>query len=1592
MTASGLSGERAAAAEAALSRLDGEAAAEVKPFLSAWFQPSATGELDELDGNDIARIALLLSAQQRYRRPGETLVSIEPVVATESVAGRRRTRLVVINDDTPFIVDSVVSELSGRGLAMDCLLHPVVDVTRDAEGKACAAVPAQAGVAPAPDAVRESVIYVEFEPTTARARTEIKAALEEVLADVRRCVAGWRPMLADMQAAIEDLRQYPPREGDAQEAIAFLEWLCADNFTFLGSQVIDYGDRDAPPTVHPGHGLLTDPNYPLWRGMRGVADLPPQLSQFLHAAEPILITKANAMSHVHRRVHLDYIAVKRFDGAGQLVGERRFVGLFTSTAYATNPRTVPVLRGKVQQVIARCGFDPRSHAGKALVHVLEQFPRDELFQIDVDLLERTAIGLLSLMDRPRPKLFVRHDRFERHVSILVYVPRDIYRADLRKRIGDMLQGAYHAPVAMFSVRLDDDSLARVHFILATDPGKIPDISTEILDAQLTGLVRGWDDQLELTLEDRFGAEAALRLTTTYGKLFSPSYRAQFSAIEAAQDIGYLTSLASPAERGVHIYKHIGDRPDQLRVKIYRLGEIIPLSEAVPLLEAFGLTVMEEYPFDLDGGALGWIHDFLVTDRGGQPIDLEAVGERLRAAVEAVLEGRVENDGFHALVLSAGLTHRQISWLRAYSRYLRQTGLAYEAETVYAALRNYPRQAAQLVALFEVRFSGTPDSAAQEQQIVAAFEDALTDVSALDDDRILRRFLAAIRATVRTNAFQDPEPEALAFKIRSAEMPDLPPPVPYMEIFVHSPRVEGIHLRGGKVARGGLRWSDRRDDFRTEILSLLKAQMVKNAVIVPVGAKGGFFPKQLPPPTDREAFLTEGREAYKVFVRTLLSVTDNRVGEEIVPPTGVVRLDGDDPYFVVAADKGTATFSDTANAISLDAGFWLGDAFASGGSQGYDHKKMGITARGAWISVERHFREMGVNVAVDPIDVIGVGDMSGDVFGNGMLLSRAIRLVAAFDHRHIFLDPNPNPEASFAERQRMFDLPRSSWADYNPGLISPGGGVFPRSAKEIPLSPEIRAMLGIADAVLDPITLMSAILKAPVDLLWLGGIGTYVKASDETHAQAGDKTNDAVRVDAGELRVKVIGEGANLGVTQAGRIEFARRGGRINTDFIDNSAGVDCSDNEVNIKILLDPIMSAGRMTQDVRNDLLVSMTDDVGAIVLRDNYLQTQAISVAQAAGLQALPAQLRFMQRLEQSGHLNRKVEGLPTDAQVTTRQLAGEGLTRPELAVLLSYAKINIFEQLLDSAVPDDPRLVEDLEMAFPQVLVDRFANDMRTHRLRRELIATKLANAIVNRGGITLAYDLAEEAGREVADVASAFVLTREAYDMRNLWRLIDSYDYQIPAEIQTALHLDAARALRLHMEDVLRYAPRLIGADTPWLRDGISSLRRQLLDLLADAPREEYLAHQQRLAALGAPLDVAEQIAQLAAMDGGVGVVLIAHDFQAEPAEVAHAYGLLGEALMLGWAHGAAKTLAPADPWERLLAASVVSDFERIRLTLIEQLCKQGGQPPLVAVKSWLSTEEATVLRVLAKVKAVRASEPVTTAKLTHLANQVRLLLG
>ncbi|MEX6725527.1 NAD-glutamate dehydrogenase [Parapedomonas caeni] len=1578
----------------------GHADADLRTFTEAFYSNALPDETSGLDAATMAAIADFAWQTAAHRPAGQPVLRLETLKPAPDAPGRRRMALCIVNDDMPFLVDSVGAELAARGLAVDRMIHPVLDVRRTDDGTRLETVGGRTATPPAAGISRESVIYLEIERVGARDRQDLRQSLAAVLADVRIAVQDWQAMLGALKSAIRALQDNPPPvpPHEASEAMAFLDWLADDNFTLLGHRFYrfdgDLADPGLVPASEDGLGLLRDPDYPVWRGPEGYAALSPQLRRFLMTAEPLIITKANAVSPVHRRVHMDYLGVKAFDAQGRVIGEHRFIGLFTSAAYAASPRQIPILRRKVSQVIETCGFDARGHAGKALVHVLENFPRDELIQIDTGQLASVALGLLSLLDRPRPRLFVRRDPFERFISVLVYIPRDSYRSDIRETIGRMLSRTLNARLSLFSVKLGDDGIARVHYILGTIPGDVPAVGEDELNHHLRALVQGWDEQLEAALEAEVGVQRAVRLRLSHGKVLSASYRAQFSPADAARDIVHLAGLANEQDRAVQLYRREDDPHHRLRLKIYRLGQVIPLSECVPVLEHLGLKVVEEYPFDLADGRLGWIHDFLLEDPAGASIDVDWLKPAVEPALRAVLLGEQEDDGFNALVIKTGLSVEQAGLLRAYFRYMRQIGLPFGQDTVQAALVRYPQVTQDLIDLFSARFDPAQADARRATAAAHRLDDGLAQVVALDDDRILRLYRSVIEATVRTNAYQ-PDRPALAFKLDSGQVPGLPLPVPFREIFVYSPRVEGIHLRGGKVARGGLRWSDRRDDFRTEVLSLMKAQQVKNAVIVPVGAKGGFYPKQLPSPADREAWLAEGVAAYQIYIRSLLSITDNLAGDTVVPPANVVRHDDDDPYLVVAADKGTATFSDIANAISIERGHWLGDAFASGGSQGYDHKKMGITAKGAWISVERHFREMGINVATDPVRVIGVGDMSGDVFGNGLLRSQAVKLVAAFDHRHIFLDPAPDAARGFAERQRLFDLPRSSWADYDAALISAGGGVFARSAKSIPLSVEVRAMLETSATAMTPVELIQAILRMNADLLWLGGIGTYVKAAHEPHTAAGDKANDPVRVDAEELRVKVVGEGANLGFTQAARIAFARAGGRINTDFIDNSAGVDCSDNEVNIKILLNPMVTAGTLAPAERDSLLAAMTDDVGAIVLRDNYLQTQAISVAETGGAAAAPAYARLMQTLEAGGRLNRRIEGLPTDDEIAKRVQAGEGLVRPELAVLLAYAKMALYDALLASPVVDDAVLVPDLEAAFPAILRERHGREIGQHRLRRELIATKLANAVVNRGGITVAFELAEETGCGLDQVAAAFVVAREVFDVRGLWRMIDSYDYHIPAAAQTRLHADAAQALRRQMEDILRFGGDgfMPGAIITRLRPAVDRLSGRVFDLLRPEPRAFIDQYRAELAEHGAPDKAAEALLRLNALNGVVGVSLLAGDIGRDEVDVAQAYTRLGERLGLDWAGAAADSLEPVDPWERLLIAGTSHDYERIRVDLIRRLAQGApATPALALVEAWLAEQESRVARVNALVASVRTAPPMTTAKLTHLAAQVRQLLA
>jgi glutamate dehydrogenase len=1578
-------------------------AAEVS-LAQALFDMALPGEVDDLDDESRMAITRFVAAAAVTRPAGASIVHLEPAVTDDTAPGRRRMMLAMIGDDRPFLVSSTSAAITAAGLDIERLLHPVVDVRRDGDGRlvdvvGLVEVVGLAGEAPAPGVTRESMIYVEIERTGARGRAELVASLQSVLADVRAAVDDWAAMQAALHDAATALGENPPPIAPhrVSEAVAFLEWLAADNFTLLGVRRYDLsGDLD-DPLVRPGSdlglGLLRDPDYPVWTGVAGPSDTPRALRALLASSEPLLITKAGAVVSVHRRVNGELISVKGFDRQGRVISETRFFGLYTSQAMSASPRKIPLLRRKVTTIIDNLGFGLGGHSGRALLHVLETFPRQELIEASTERLQVMALGLLSLLDRPRPRLFARADPFGRFVSVLVYVPRDSYSSALRESVGRMIAEVTGGRVGRFDVELRAEGLARVHYDIGITEAIVFDDAMEAeLDRRLRQLVRGWDEDLETALLGIAGPTRAARLTLSHGRALSASYRAQHSPAEAAADIVALSHLHDDSGRGVRLLRSEGALPGQVRLKIYRLGKIIPLSDAVPVLENFGLKVIEEFPFDLAGGSLGWIHDFMLEVAEPAVLDdWDALVARVEPALTAVLLGAHDNDLFNALTVVAGLEAEAAGWLRAYFRYMRQTGVTYGLATVVDALRHNPGIARDLVALFRARFEPGGGDA---DTLVEAIEDALMAVESIDDDRILRLYRAIMLATLRTNAFVPGGPEALAFKFDSHAVPNLPRPVPYREIWVYSPRVEGIHLRGGPIARGGLRWSDRRDDFRTEVLGLVKAQKVKNTVIVPTGAKGGFYPKFLPAPSNRDAWLAEGTEAYRIFIRALLSLTDNLAPDGTnIPPADVVCHDAPDPYLVVAADKGTATFSDTANAIAQAHGFWLGDAFASGGGNGYDHKAMAITARGAWISVQRHFRELGLDVQVEPIRVAGVGDMSGDVFGNGMLLSPAIKLVAAFDHRHFFFDPEPDLATSFAERQRLFALPRSSWDDYDRAAISPGGGVFARSLKAVPLSPPVQAMLGVTADSLSPSELITAILKMPSDLLWFGGIGTYVKAAAESNADAGDRANDAHRINGADIGARVVGEGANLGVTQAGRIEFGLKGGRINTDFIDNSAGVDCSDNEVNIKIALNGEVLAGRLTEADRDALLVEMTDDVAGLVLADNILQTQALSLAERGGIGALPGHIRLIQTLEASAaELDRKVEGLPGDEALAQRGRSGHGLQRPELAVVMAYAKMAIYDALTETGAQpliDDPLLVADLHAAFPAAMQARFAAAIDSHRLRRELIATKLTNEIVNRGGLGLAFELAEELGVGLADVAAAFVAARALFDFRGLWAAIDGA--AVAGTVQLDLHRVGIEVLRTQMADIIRCAPGAAPASlVERLKPGLQRLGASLDSFLRPEPRAQLDRFAARLTAMGALPAVATALVGIEALDGAIAVGLLASDTGIDEAALATAYTMLGEATGLDWAKGATTALNPSDPWERLLKAGLVRDFEALRLDLLRRIVPAGGDPVAITA-AWLTANAVQVARLAVPIDHARAAGGVTTLMLAHLAGLARGVL-
>src|SRR5215207_9731627 len=1207
----------------------------------------------------------------------------------ERGGGRRDiTAIEVVNENMPFLLDSTLAELVEQGYEPRLVAHPILGVERDESG-ALARLVGEATAAAPVGARRESFIQIHLDRVDDEAaRGRLVEGLTKVYADVAVSVRDWPGMRTRIAEAIYSYRANPPPlpADEVSEAVAFLDWLADDNFTFLGMREyrLPKGDAAADPVEASGLGLLRDPSVKVLRRGGELLTMSPEIRAFLARPKALISTKANVKSRVHRRVHLDYIGVKLFSAEGRLQGELRIIGLFTANAYTSSLNEVPYLRHKVAKVTTRAGFDPASYAGRALLNVLENYPRDELFQIDEETLYRFAIEIMNLSERPRIRALARPDEFDRFVSALVFVPKDRYDTAVRRRIGEYLARAYKGRMSAAYPSYPEGPLARTHYIIGRDEGATPQIPQEELEAGIAAIVRTWADTLAAALAETIGGSRARALAARYAGAFSAAYREAFAAEQSIDDIAILERLSDERPRAVNLYRRNGDPDTRVNLKVFSRGASLPLSERVPLLENLGFKVVNERTYRVDppgGDDAGriWLHDMALERAAGGALDIGAIEGPIEATILALFRGLAASDAFNKLVLEAELGWRDVAMVRAFGRYLRQIRLAFGQEYLAATLARHGAIARKIVELFYARFDprGADQRAEAEARLRAEIEGMLQAVESLEDDRILRRFVNLVEAAVRTNFFQNDENglprQTIAFKFECGRVDGLPLPKPLYEIFLYSPRVEGLHLRFGKVARGGIRWSDRPQDFRTEVLGLVKAQQVKNAVIVPVGAKGGFVPKYLPgiiaAGGSRETIQAEGAAAYKLFIATLLDITDNLGDQGVMPPYLIVRHDDDDPYLVVAADKGTASFSDIANQISEDHGFWLGDAFASGGSVGYDHKKMGITARGAWESVKRHFREIDIDVGKVPFTVVGVGDMSGDVFGNGMLRERTIKLVAAFDHRDIFIDPAPDPEKSFAERKRLFDLPRSSWQDYDKVLISKGGGVFARVLKEIMLSPEAQAALGFVKAKATPQEVMNAILKAPADLLFFGGIGTYVRASSETDEAAGDRANDAIRTTGAELRCKVIGEGANLGTTQRGRIEAALQGVRLNTDAIDNSAGVNTSDIEVNIKIALARPLRDGRLSPEKRAKLLADMTEDVAGLVLRNNYQQTLSLSLAEQRGLEDLGFQQRLMQSLETAGELDRAVEYLPDDKEITERRRRSQPLTRPELAVLIAY-----------------------------------------------------------------------------------------------------------------------------------------------------------------------------------------------------------------------------------------------------------------------------------------------------------------------------------
>jgi glutamate dehydrogenase len=1583
----------------ARQRLEAARADLACQFIRGMYEHVPPGDLVKERPEHLYAAALSLLGFAKHRAAGRPEIRIYTPRLDEHGWQSPHTVVEIITDDMPFLVDSVTAELLRLEAEVALFVHPMFSVRRDDSGE----LQAMGENAEQSKGSHESFMQVHVRAQPPDRFDLIRARLVAVLADVRVSVQDFAAMRGRCDQLVKEFENDGSASGDdTLEALEFLRWLNQDNFTYIGYRHCMFHPQEGSLVLRArcidGLGILRNPNREVFEGFQ-----PPNHGELLR------IFKANERSTVHRPVHYDAIVLPDRSTDNESSPERGvhlFIGLFTLSAYSRSPNAIPLLRHKIASTVARSGLSIDGHDAKALHYILETYPRDELFQISIDNLLAIALGILHLQGRPRVALFIRRDPFNRFVSCLVYLPRDRLDTTLRLEMQALLARAFLGTISAYYTHLTDEPLARLLIIVKTPTGTPALVDLPALERKLQDVTRSWEDRLQAALVNELGEERGSVRARAYQGTFPTSYRERFDSTTAASDIEFVEHALEDGEFKLHLYRRVEAEPNSVCLKIFNPTGFLQLSDVLPMLENMGLRIISEVPYELKLPGVDaevWLHDFSMRTDGDFDVDVGAVRDNFIEVFGAALKGELENDGFNRLVLHAGFGVREVRLIRAYAKYLRQICVPFSLHYMETTLRRNARITKMLVDLFAIRLHPPPASgkdapgtsgAIAADVILNEIVARLDAVRSLDEDRILRRFLSAIQATVRTNVYQKDDngncKDYIALKFDSRKIEDLPEPRPFREVFVFSPRVEGVHLRFGAVARGGLRWSDRLEDFRTEVLGLVKAQRVKNAVIVPVGSKGGFVLKRPPPHSaGRAALVEEGIACYQTFIRGLLDVTDNREGDAIVPPKDVVRLDPPDPYLVVAADKGTATFSDIANAISRKYGFWLDDAFASGGSNGYDHKKMGITARGTWESVKRHFRELGRDIQRSTFTVVGVGDMSGDVFGNGMLLSEHTCLIAAFNHMHIFIDPDPDPASSFAERRRLFELPGSSWADYNRALISEGGGVYERGAKWIELSERAREVLDLRSANVTPSELISQILRAPLDLLFFGGIGTYVKASDETHAESGDRANDGLRVDARQLRVKVVGEGANLGMTQRARIEYALAGGRCNTDFIDNSAGVDCSDHEVNIKILLGEVERAGDLTRKQRDRLLQAMTDEVAQLVLRDNYLQTQALTVTQQIGVRYTDRLARCMKALERAGILHRELESLPDQETLMERVHKRVGFSRPELCVLLCYEKNALYEELLDSDLPDDPFLEADLVGYFPTALQDRFPEWIKSHRLRREIIATVVSNGLINRAGLTFTQEVSERTGMPAPRIAGAYVAARDIHRMGQLWETVEALDNQASAAAQASILMDAGRLLLATTTWLLRI--RGLNIDINQLiveyQPGVADLAERLDTLLGKEEKSAALERARKLEAEGVPSKVAAAAAKLPILVCACDVVSVSRRIGRQVGEVASLYFRVGERFGFDWLRRTAVTLPTERAWDKQAVAAIVDELYTSQRQLVASMLSghHGAVDSDDVVAKWIELEQPLVTRTQQLLSELKAT-PIPDLAMLAVANR------